>query len=70
MVSYFEWLQNKSSLYWDEEKVDHELMRVMVMAARRTLVAKQKYEVDLRQASYISAIEHIAQVYKVRGIFP
>jgi glutamate dehydrogenase/leucine dehydrogenase len=70
VVSYFEWLQNKSSLYWDEEKVDHELMRVMVMAARRTLVAKQKYEVDLRQAAYTSAIEHIAQVYKVRGIFP
>lgn len=70
VVSYFEWLQNKSSLYWDEEKVDSELNRVMVMAARRTLVMKQKYELDLRQAAYASAIEHIAQVYKVRGIFP
>ena len=70
VVSYFEWLQNKSSLYWDEERVDGELNRVMVMAARRTLVSKQKYEVDMRQAAYISAIEHIAQVYKVRGIFP
>lgn len=69
-VSYFEWLQNKSSQYWVEEKVDAELNRHMVMAARRTLLARQKYETDMRSAAYISAIEHIAQVYKVRGIFP
>ena len=46
------------------------MYRVMVMAGRRTHESKQKYEVDMRQAAYISAIEHIAQVYKVRGIFP
>ena len=70
VVSYFEWLQNKASQYWDAEKVDHELNRVMVMAARRTLVCKQKYEVDMRTAAYTSALDHIAQVYNARGIFP
>jgi glutamate dehydrogenase (NAD(P)+) len=69
-VSYFEWLQNKSSRYWDEERVDQELNRHMVMAARRTLLAKQKYEVDMRTAAYVSALEHLAQVYAIRGIFP
>ena len=69
-VSYFEWLQNKSSQYWVAEKVDSELNRHLVMAARRMLLARQKYEVDMRSAAYISAIEHIAQVYKARGIFP
>ncbi|MFG0325736.1 MAG: Glu/Leu/Phe/Val dehydrogenase [Phycisphaerales bacterium JB037] len=69
-VSYFEWVQNKTSHMWDEEKVDAELNRIMVMAARRTLVCKQKFQVSLRKAAYCSALEHLGDVYKVRGIFP
>ena len=41
-----------------------------MLAARRTLVAKQKYEVDMRAAAYTSALDHIEQVYNARGIFP
>lgn len=69
-VSYFEWLQNKSSVTWDAEHVDRELNRIMCMAARRTMVAKQRYETDLRSAAYIAALDHIGRVYAVRGIFP
>ncbi|MFG0259040.1 MAG: Glu/Leu/Phe/Val dehydrogenase [Phycisphaerales bacterium JB041] len=68
-VSYFEWVQNKTSTYWDIEQVDRELNRHMVMAARRTVVARQKYGVDLRTAAYIAALEHIGKAYQVRGIF-
>ena len=69
-VSYFEWVQNKTSTYWDIEQVDRELNRHMVMAARRTVLARQKYNVDLRTAAYIAALEHIGNAYAVRGIFP
>ena len=69
-VSYFEWVQNKISTYWDAEQVDRELNRHMVMAARRTVLARQKYNVDLRTAAYIAALEHIGKAYSVRGIFP
>jgi glutamate dehydrogenase (NAD(P)+) len=69
-VSYFEWVQNKSCVSWDEETVDRELNRHMCMAARRTLLAKQQYECGLRTAAYIAALEHVSKVYKVRGIFP
>ena len=69
-VSYFEWVQNKTSTYWDIEQVDRELNRHMVMAARRTVLARQKYSVDLRTAAYIAALEHIGNAYAVRGIFP
>jgi glutamate dehydrogenase (NAD(P)+) len=69
-VSYFEWVQNKSAHAWDLEKVDDELNRHMVLAARRTQLAKHRYEVDLRTASYIAALEHIGKVYGLRGIFP
>ena len=69
-VSYFEWVQNKTSTYWDIEQVDRELNRHMVMAARRTVLARQKYGVDLRTAAYIAALDHIGKTYSVRGIFP
>jgi len=69
-VSYFEWIQNKSCTSWDEEKVDRELNRHMVMAARRTVAARQKFNCDMRTAAYIAALEQVGKVYTVRGIFP
>lgn len=69
-VSYFEWVQNKTCTAWDIEEVDRKLNQHMVNAARRTLLAKQKYECDMRTAAYIAALENIAKVYAVRGIFP
>ena len=69
-VSYFEWVQNKTCMAWDAETVDTKLNQHMVAAARRTLVARQKYECDMRTAAYIAAMEHIAKAYAIRGIFP
>jgi glutamate dehydrogenase (NAD(P)+) len=69
-VSYFEWVQNKSCVTWDAEEVDQALNRHMVLAARRTKAARQKYNTDMRTAAYIAAIEKVHQVYNVRGIFP
>ena len=68
--SYVEWVQYTTSTYWDIEKVDRELNRNMVMAARRTVLARQQYKVDLRTAAYIAALDHIGKAYSVRGIFP
>jgi glutamate dehydrogenase (NAD(P)+) len=69
-VSYFEWVQNKSSTMWDIETVDTELNKHMVLAARRTMLAKHRYECDLRTAAYIASLENIGKVYALRGIFP
>ncbi len=69
-VSYFEWVQNKSCVTWDAEEVDGALNRHMVMAARRTKLARQKHGCDMRTAAYIGALEQIGKVYAVRGIFP
>ncbi len=69
-VSYFEWVQNRSNSYWDIERVDEELNRHMVLAARRTQLAKHRYDTDMRTAAYIAALEQIASVYQLRGIFP
>lgn len=69
-VSYFEWVQNLQNMSWTIEQVDKELNRVMCMAARRTILARQRYETDLRSAAYAAALEHLGNVYRTRGIFP
>jgi len=69
-VSYFEWVQNRSNAYWDAERVDEELNRHMVLAARRTQLARHRYNVDMRTAAYIASLEAIVKVYQLRGIFP
>jgi glutamate dehydrogenase (NAD(P)+) len=69
-VSYFEWVQNKTCTSWDLEEVDRRLNMHMVAAARRTLLARQKYECDMRTAAYIAALDHIAKAYAIRGLFP
>ena len=69
-VSYFEWVQNKSSVYWTAEEVDERLNTHMILACRRVKLARVKYDCDMRTASYCAALEKIGKVYDLRGVFP
>jgi glutamate dehydrogenase (NAD(P)+) len=70
VVSYFEWLQNKRSEYWDLEEVDARLHKKMAAAYRRVRDTAEEFGVDWRTAAYIVALSAIAKVYQERGIFP
>jgi glutamate dehydrogenase (NAD(P)+) len=70
VVSYFEWLQNKRSEFWDLEEVDSKLHRKIVNAYEQVRDTARKFQTDWRTAAYIVALSHLATVYKERGIFP
>jgi glutamate dehydrogenase (NAD(P)+) len=70
IVSYFEWLQNKRSEFWDLDEVDYKLQKVIVDAYERVRDTAEKYKVDWRTAAQIVAISRLEVVYKERGIFP
>jgi glutamate dehydrogenase (NAD(P)+) len=70
IVSYFEWLQNKRSEFWDLEEVDTKLHKKMVSAYQRVRNAVLAYDTDWRTAAYIVALSRLSKVYKERGIFP
>jgi len=70
VVSYFEWLQNKRSEFWELEEVDCKLHKKMVAAYARVRDAAQKFITDWRTAAYIVALSSLERVYKERGIFP
>ncbi|MEM9374429.1 MAG: glutamate dehydrogenase, partial [Planctomycetota bacterium] len=59
-----------NAVTWSAEQVDRELNRHMVVAAQRTLANRNKLQCSLREAAFATALEHIGDVYKVRGIFP
>ena len=70
IVSYFEWLQNKRSEFWDLEEVDAKLHRKLVNAYGRVRDTADEYETDWRTAAYIVALKRLEKSYKERGLFP
>ncbi len=70
VVSYFEWLQNKRSEFWDLDEVDGKLSKRIMGGYDRVRTAVDEYEVDWRTAAYIVALKRLARLYKRRGIFP
>jgi glutamate dehydrogenase (NAD(P)+) len=70
IVSYFEWLQNKRSEFWELEEVDRKLHKKILGAYGRVRDAAKKYNTDWRTAAYIVALLALEKVYKERGIFP
>lgn len=70
IVSYFEWLQNKRSEFWDLDEVDSKLYKKIINAYGRVRDTAKKYNTDWRTAAYIVALSRLETVYKKRGIFP
>ncbi|MEO0020084.1 MAG: Glu/Leu/Phe/Val dehydrogenase [candidate division WOR-3 bacterium] len=70
IVSYFEWLQNKRSEFWELQEVDCKLYKKIVSGYQRVKEAAEKFKVNWRTAAYIVALTRLEKVYKERGIFP
>src|SRR5258705_9524471 len=56
-VSYFEWVQDFSSYFWDEDEVDRRLETYMTRAYRAVAQAAQKHKCSLRGGAYVVAVE-------------
>jgi glutamate dehydrogenase (NAD(P)+) len=68
-VSYFEWVQNKMGYSWTEERVHRRADRIMKQAFETVYAYAQKYNVNMRIAAYIVAMEKVAMTTKLRGEF-
>ena len=66
-VSYFEWVQNVSGLYWEEEEVHKRLEEKMVKAFNSVVETAGKYKVNNRMGAYIVAVSRVAEAMKARG---
>lgn len=68
-VSYFEWVQNRLGYKWTAERVNRRSDRIMKTAFDKVYETAVQYDVSLRIAAYIVAIDKVAKTYKFRGGF-
>jgi glutamate dehydrogenase (NAD(P)+) len=66
-VSYYEWVQNMTSYYWEEDEVHVKLDKKMTKAFQDVLVMAGDYKVDMRTAAYMVSIGRVAEAMKLRG---
>lgn len=66
-VSYFEWVQNRLGYKWTADRVNRRSDRIMKDAFANVYKTSKDYNVPMRIAAYMVAIDKVAKTYKFRG---
>ena len=66
-VSYFEWVQNRLGYKWTADRVNRRSDRIMKDAFSNVYKLSREYNVSMRIAAYMVAIDKVAKTYKYRG---
>jgi glutamate dehydrogenase (NAD(P)+) len=68
-VSYFEWVQDRGGYFWDEETVNQRLERIMVQSFEEVASMAGRHGINMRIGAYMQAIERVATVHRLRGMY-
>jgi glutamate dehydrogenase (NAD(P)+) len=68
-VSYFEWVQDRGGYFWDEDTVNQRLERIMVQSFAEVAAMAATHSVSMRIAAYMVAIDRVAKVHRLRGMY-
>jgi glutamate dehydrogenase (NAD(P)+) len=68
-VSYFEWVQDRGGYFWDEETVNSRLERIMVGSFEEVAEMAGRHGINLRIGAYMLAIQRVATVHRLRGMY-
>lgn len=69
-VSYFEWVQGLQHFFWTEEEVSSRLRTYMQRAFQAIQATAERYRVPLRTAALALAVQRVAEITRLRGIYP
>jgi len=69
-VSYFEWVQDLQSFFWNEDEINERLRQIMVRSFNQVLRVAHEKKVDSRTAAQIFGIQRVAEAVLIRGIYP
>lgn len=70
VVSYLEWVQGLSYVFWDEERVNREMEQLMVLAYHQVSQKSRERQIPLRLAAYTLGVGRVAQALADRGLYP
>jgi glutamate dehydrogenase (NADP+) len=66
-VSYFEWVQNRSGLYWTLEEVNQRLKQKMIEETQQIWQISQEFSVSMRTAAYIHGLNRLGEAINAKG---
>ncbi len=72
IVSYFEWVQDLNRYFWDEERVNAELEKIMIRSFNEVLRVKKELGKDAtwRNAALALALRRVVRAFELRGLWP
>ncbi len=68
-VSYFEWVQDRGGYFWDEETVNDRLQKIMMRSFDEVSEMSEKHKVSMRIGAYMLAIDRVAAMHRMRGLY-
>jgi glutamate dehydrogenase (NADP+) len=66
-VSYLEWVQNRNGLYWSLQEVQKQLKERMIQETQETWSISREYDVSMRTAAYIHALNRLGEAMDAKG---
>jgi glutamate dehydrogenase (NADP+) len=66
-VSYFEWVQNKSGLYWPEPEVQDRLQQIIAREFNALYAMSSENDIPMRTAAYAQALSRIGRAIEAKG---
>jgi len=70
IVSYFEWVQDLQSFFWEESEVNQRLQRIISAAFAEVTAVAEARSLRLREAAYVVALQRVVDAIRLRGIYP
>ena len=67
LVSYFEWVQNRTGYAWTEEEVREKMKVKMANAFEEVYSKALLFKVNMRTGAYVYALQRMEEVLKLRG---
>jgi glutamate dehydrogenase (NAD(P)+) len=69
-VSYFEWVQDLYSFFWDSDMVRTQLQKTIRRAYEDVETVARRFDTDLRTGALVLAVGRVEEATRIRGIFP
>jgi glutamate dehydrogenase (NAD(P)+) len=70
IVSYFEWVQDIGSYFWNESQVNQNLKHMIVPAFQKVWTMHKEKNVNLRRAAMASSVARLQKAMLLRGLYP
>lgn len=70
IVSYFEWVQDIMSFFWDEDEINNRLKRIITQAFDKSYALSKEKDVDMRSAAMAAAVLRLEKAMLLRGLYP